>query len=51
MTVPTHAAKAVVWREGNASVVVEQIRVRGPHRGEVMVRMAALTAKLTLKPS
>ena len=41
MTAPTHASKAVVYREGNASVAVEEIRVRGPHRGEVMVRMAA----------
>ena len=41
MTAPTHASKAVVYRQGNASVAVEEIRVRGPHRGEVMVRMAA----------
>ncbi|MGE0161270.1 MAG: alcohol dehydrogenase catalytic domain-containing protein, partial [Gemmatimonadales bacterium] len=35
------SAKAVVYREGAASVAVEDVDVRGPRRGEVTVRLAA----------
>src|SRR3712207_3508798 len=35
------SAKAVVCRELNKPVVVEEIQVDGPKRGEVMVRIAA----------
>jgi S-(hydroxymethyl)glutathione dehydrogenase/alcohol dehydrogenase len=34
-------SKAVVYREGNDSVVVEEIEVRSPKRDQVLVRMAA----------
>jgi S-(hydroxymethyl)glutathione dehydrogenase/alcohol dehydrogenase len=34
-------SKAVVYREGNDSVVIEEIEVRSPKRDEVLVRMAA----------
>ena len=34
-------AKAVVCRQNNAPVVVEQIEVESPHRGEVMVKLSA----------
>ncbi len=34
-------SKAVVYREGNASVVVEEIQVRSPHRDEVTIQVAA----------
>lgn len=34
-------SKAAVYREGNDSVVVEEIEVRSPRREEVMIRLAA----------
>src|SRR3954468_9713879 len=34
-------AKAVICRELNKPVVVEEIEVDGPHRGEVTVKLAA----------
>jgi NDMA-dependent alcohol dehydrogenase len=34
-------SKAVVYREGNSSVVVEEIEVRSPLRDEVMIELAA----------
>ncbi|MDH3205460.1 MAG: Zn-dependent alcohol dehydrogenase [Gemmatimonadota bacterium] len=34
-------AKAVVYREGNDSVAVEEIRVRGPRRDEVTIKLGA----------
>ena len=41
MTAGTRPSKAVVYRAGNASVTVEEIRVRGPLSGEATVRIAA----------
>jgi S-(hydroxymethyl)glutathione dehydrogenase/alcohol dehydrogenase len=37
----TRRSKAVVYREGAASVAVEDIEVRGPERGEVTLKLAA----------
>ncbi len=37
----TQRAKAVVCREINQPVVVEEIEVEAPHRGEVMIKIAA----------
>ena len=34
-------AKAVICRQNNVPVVVEEIEVESPHRGEVMVKLGA----------